>query len=55
LYNEILAGARVKSALQMKSTDVDEIKSTLPASSRISSPQGDFIITDDFTHPTGWI
>ena len=22
---------------------------------RISSPQGDFIIKDDFTHPTGWI
>jgi len=33
----------------------DEIKSTHPPSRRISSPQGDFIIEDDFAHPNGWI
>ena len=31
----------------------DEIKSTHPPSRRISSPPGDFIIEDDFSHPTG--
>ena len=38
LFNEILADARVKSADADEIHFVDEIKSTHPASSRISSP-----------------
>ena len=39
-FSEILAYARVKSAGADEIHFVDEIKSTLPASSRISSTQG---------------
>ena len=53
--NEILANARIKSAVADEICFADENKPTLSASSRISSPQGDFIIEDDFTHLTGWI
>ncbi len=38
----------------MKSTIVDEIKSTHPLLTADFIPEGDFIIEDDFTHPLGW-
>ncbi len=56
--NEILALARMKSANadEIFGFASDEIKSTHPASSRISSDRReDFIIEDDFTHPQGRI
>ena len=45
----------MKSAMPMKSTVVDEIKSTLPVLTPDFIPKGDFIIEDDFIHPQGWI
>ena len=55
-FNEILALARMKSAMQMKSEPMAWMKLNPPTAAAISSDRReDFIIEDDFTHPTGWI
>ena len=55
-FNEILAEARMKSAMQMKSSATPQMKLNPPIATAISSDRReDFIIEDDFTHPQGWI
>jgi len=55
-FNEILAFARMKSAMQMKSKPMAWMKLNPPTAAAISSDRReDFIIEDDFTHPQGRI
>ena len=49
-FNEILAEARMKSAMQMKSKPMAWMKLNPPTATAISSDR-----RDDFTHPQGWI
>jgi len=55
LFNEIALCAMKSERCSNEICFADEIKSTHPPSRWISSPQGDFIIEDDFAHPNGWI
>ncbi len=48
--------ARMKSAMQMKSSATPQMKLNPPTATAISSDRReDFIVKDDFTHPQGWI
>ena len=49
--------ARMKSAMQMKSSAMPQMKLNPPIRRRggFHSTKVDFIVEDDFTHPQGWI